>query len=117
MGDNLEENNQLFYGRKRVIVGETDRAVEIFATAFVAKMHHFIMLGELGSIHRVMMMVVAMLTKLRSIAKAAHQMIFIGTIVEVDIPAYRDEEHHERHQQGTDFQQVRFHAAKVIKKS
>ncbi len=75
------------------------------------------MLGELGSIHRVMMMVVAMLTKLRSIAKAAHQMIFISTIVEVDIPAYRDEEHHERHQQGIDFQQVRFHAAKVIKKS
>ena len=73
------------------------------------------MLGKFGRIHRVMMMVLAMFTKTRGIAKAAHQVVFLGAIVEVDVPAYRNEKHHECHQQGTDFQQVRFHAAKIIK--
>ena len=48
-------------------------------------------------------------------AETARQVMVFRAIVEFDIPAHRNEEHHPSHQHGPDLQQSFFHAAKIGK--
>lgn len=72
--------------------------------------HTTLLNGPMG-----LMMVVpdAMCAVLRSVAKAARDMMVLQAIVEVDVQVERDKQHIQRHPQGTDLQQSLFHGAKI----
>ena len=61
-----------------------------------------------------LMMVTQAMHAFRSgIAKTARDMVVFGAVMELYVPAYRDEQHHKGHQKGADLQQPLFHGAKI----
>ena len=61
-----------------------------------------------------LMMVTQAMHAFRSgIAETAHDMVVFGAVMELYVPAYRDEQHHKGHQKGADLQQPLFHGAKI----
>ena len=111
----LQENDDLFFRRKSVIVSELNLAVEIFAAAFCIKMNDLEMFLKFSNIHVMVRMVLAVFAKARRIAKTAQNMMVFGAIVEIYIPAYRNKGHQKCNQQGSYLQNAVFHAAKIVK--
>ena len=62
-----------------------------------------------------MLMVKAMQARLCRIDEATRQLMVFGAVMELDIPADGDEQHHKRHQTRANLQQPFFHAAKIQK--
>lgn len=93
----------MFVGRKNVVVGELDLAVEVLAAALGA---------EVGDIVRqvrflvvmlvVVMMPQAMHTRRGGIDEAARKVVVFSTIVELHVPPDRNEQHREGQQKRTD---------------
>ena len=107
-------DNQLFLRRKNEVVRELDDALKAFATTFGIEMN-------LSLLHRddfvSMLMVKAMQARLRRIDEATCQLVVFGAIMELDIPADGNEQHHKCHQTRADLQQSLFHGAKIQKKT
>ena len=112
----MQADNQLFVGRKNVVVGELDFAVEVFAAAFGIELDDLVRQNHLCFL---VIMVVSQTMHAFSggIAKTAHDMMVFGAVMELHVPADRDEQHRKGHQKGTDLQQPFFHAAKVQNKT
>jgi hypothetical protein len=110
--EGLKVDNQMFFGRKNVVVGELDEAFEVLAAAFGVEL-------QVVVLYKMSLMLVfvgkAMLTRFSRINETAGQMMVFGAIVELYVPTHRDEEHHEGHHEGTYLQQLLFHAAKIEK--
>ena len=106
-------DNQLFLGRKNEVVSKLDDALKAFATTFCIKMN-------LSLLHRddfvSMLMVKAMQARFCRIDEATRQLVVFGAIMELDIPADGNEQHHKCHQTRADLQQPLFHGAKIQKK-
>ena len=111
-GKRLKMNVKVFFGRKNVVVGELDQALEVLATTFGIELQAMVLYKM-----SLMLMFVgkAMHTRFCRIDKTAAQMVVFGAIVELHVPTHRDEKHHESHHRGTDLQDSFFHAAKVQK--
>ena len=110
--DGLQIDNQVFVGRKNIIVGELDLAVEVFAAALGIELDDIV---QFSGFHLMVLMMVphAMHTCHRGITEATRQLVVFSTIVEFHIPPDRDEQHREDQQKGADLQQPFFHAAKI----
>ena len=102
----------MFLGRKNEVVRELDDALKAFATTFGIEMNLFL-LHKVGFVS--MLMVKAMQARFRRIDKATRQLVVFGAVMELDIPADGDEQHHKCHQTRADLQQPFFHAAKIQK--
>ena len=63
-----------------------------------------------------MLMVKAVQARFSRIDKATRQLMVFGAVMELDIPADGDEQHHKCHQTRADLQQSLFHGAKIQKK-
>ncbi len=94
----LQENGNMFFRRKCVIVSELYFAVEIIAAAFFIEMNDIEVFLKLSGVHVAVRMVLAVFAKARSIAETAQKMMVFGAIVEIHVPTYRNEEHQKRHQ-------------------
>ena len=108
----LEMDVEVFLGRKNVVVGELDLAVEVLAAAFGVELQDIIMQNSLRFMV-FMMMPHAMFAFYSGITEAARQVMVFGAVVELHVPSHRDKQHREGHPQGTDLQQTLFHAAKI----
>ena len=106
----LEMDFGIFFWRKDVVVGELYLAFKLLAAAFGVKLET-VLLYSMGLMF--VLMTETMEASLRSITKATRQMMVLGAIVELHVPTHRDEEHHKGHQQGSDMQDLFFHAAKL----
>ena len=104
----------MFVSGKNKIVGELDFAVEILAAAFGVELNDFLRQSWLCFLV-VMMVSQTMYTFSGGIAKTAHDMMVFGAVMELHVPAYRDEQHRKGYQKGTNLQQPFFHAAKIGK--
>ena len=100
----------VFFWRKDVVVGELYLAFKLLAAAFGVKLET-VLLYSMGLMF--VLVTETMEASLRSITKATRQMMVLGAIVELHVPTHRDEEHHKGHQQGSDMQDLVFHAAKL----
>ena len=60
-----------------------------------------------------MMVSYAMLAFYCGITETTRQLVVFGAVMELHVPTYRDEEHHEGHRKGSNLQQPLFHAAKI----
>ena len=111
--EGLKVDNQMLFGRKNVVVGELDEALEILAATFGVEL-------QVVVLYKMSLMLVfvgeAMHTRFCRIDEAAGQMMVFGAIVELYVPTYRDEKHHKCQDHGTDLQDSFFHAAKIQKK-
>ena len=105
-------DNQLFLGRKNEVVSKLDNALKAFATTFGIKMN-------LSLLHRddfvSMLMVKAVQARFSRIDEATCQLVVFSAVMELDIPADGDEQHHKCHQTRSDLQQPLFHGAKIQK--
>lgn len=110
----LQENGNMFFRWKCVIVSELYLAVEIVAAAFFIEMNDIEVLLKLSGVHVAVRMVLAVFAKARSITETAQKMMVFGAIVEIHVPSYRNEEHQKRHQWGYYLQNAFFHAAKIV---
>ena len=110
----MQADNQLFVGRKNVVVGELDFAVEVFAAAFGIELDDLV---RQSCFCFLVIMVVSQTMHAFSggIAKTAHDMMVFSAVMELHVPADRDEQHHKGYQEGTNLQQPFFHAAKIGK--
>ena len=106
-------DNQLFLRRKNEVVRELDDALKAFATTFGIEMNLFL-LRKVGFVS--MLMVKAMQARFCRIDEATCQLVIFGAIMELDIPADGNEQHHKCHQTRADLQQSLFHGAKIQKK-
>ena len=111
----LQENGNMFFRWKCVIVSELYLAVEIIAAAFFIEMNDIEVFLKLSGVHVVVRMVLAVFAKARSVAETAQKMMVFGAIVEIHVPTYRNEEHQKRHQQWSYLQNAFFHVAKIVK--
>ena len=110
----LQENDNLFFGWKSVIISELNFTIKIVAAAFFTEMHDIKMFLKLSGIHVMVRMVLAVFAKARSVAETAQKMMVFGAIVEIHVPSYRNEEHQKRHQWGYYLQNAFFHAANIV---
>ena len=106
----LEMDFGIFFWRKDVVVGELYLAFKLLAAAFGIKLEA-VLRHSMGLV--LVFVTETMEASLCSIAKATRQMMVLGAIVELYVPTHRDEEHHKGHQQGSDMQDLVFHAAKL----
>ena len=106
----LQLDNQMFVGRKNIVVGELDLAVEVLATALGIIMECFVLLKVCFGSFVLVFMVEAVHTLVCHYAKTAHKLVVFGTIVEFHVPPDRDEQHREGQQKGADLQQPIFHS-------
>ena len=104
---------EVFLGRKNIVVGELDLAVEILAAAFGVELHDVVLHDGFRFMLMLVMVPHAMLAGSGSITEATRQVMVFGAVVELHVPADRDEQHREGHQKGADLQQPFFHAAKI----
>ena len=78
-------NIQVFFGRKNVVVGELDEALEILAAAFGIELKPVLM-------HNMSLMLVfvgeTMHTRFCRINETAAQMMVFGAIVELHVPTH-----------------------------
>ena len=81
----LEMNIQVFFGRKNVVVGELDEALEILAATFGVEL-------QVVVLYKMSLMLVfvgeAMHTRFSRIDETAGQMMVFGAIVELYVPAH-----------------------------
>ena len=110
----LQENGNMFFRWKCVIVSELYLAVKIVAAAFFIEMNDIEVLLKLSGVHVAVRMVLAVFAKARSIAETAQKMMVFGAIVEIHVPTYRNEEHQKCHQWGYYLQNAFFHAANIV---
>ena len=89
----LQENDNLFFGWKSVIISELNFTVKIVAAAFFIEMNDIKMFLKLSGIHVMVRMVLAVFAKTRSIAETTQQMMVFGAIVEIHVPTHRNEKH------------------------
>ena len=91
----LQVDNQVFVGRKNIVVGKLHLAVEVFATAFGVELYNIVRRNSF----RFMLMMVpyAMHTIRSSIAETAPHVMVFSAIVELHVPSCRDEQHHKGH--------------------
>ncbi len=89
----------MFVGRKNVVVGELDLALEVLAAALGIKLG-FMLLREMGFVF--VLMVVAMQARFRRLAKAARKVMLRRAIVELHVPSHGNEQYHEGQQKRTD---------------
>ena len=92
----LEMYEKVFFRRKNKVVRKLDDAVEILAAAFRFKMD-YLRQDDMGGIV-IMSMVVTMRAGLLCRGEATCHAVFLSAIVEFDVPAYRNEEHHKGHE-------------------
>ena len=92
--EGLQADNQLFVGRKNVVVGELDLALEVLAATLGIELG-FMLLREMGFVF--VLMVVAMQARPRRLAKAARKVMLRRAIVELHVPPDRNEQHREGH--------------------
>ena len=91
----LEMDVQMLLGRKNKVVGELDFAVEIFTATFwfitdcirLCSMEAYVF----------MFVVAAMQARLSRLAEAARHLMCFGAIMELHVPAHRNEKHHKGH--------------------
>ncbi len=100
-GHSRKVDVEVFVSRKNVIVGELDDAVEVVAAAFGAELYDVVRQGLFGILVSVMVPH-AMHALGGGIAEAAHEMVVLGAIVELNVPAHGNEEHHKGHQKGAE---------------
>ena len=93
-GKRLEMDVKVFFGRKNEVVGELDFALEVLAAAFRIELD-FMRLREMSLVF--VLMLKAMQARLRRLAEAARQMVFRRAVVELHVPAHRNEKHHKGH--------------------
>jgi hypothetical protein len=91
----LQADNQVLVRGKNEIVGELDFAIEVLATALGVELDD-IMWQNYFLVP--VMMPHAMYAFSGGIAKTACQVVVFSTVMELQIPADRDEQHHEGHQ-------------------
>ena len=106
----LQLDNQMFVGRKNIVVGELDLAVEVLAAALGIIMECLVLLKVCFGSFVLMFMVEAVHTLVCHYAKTAHKLVVFGTIVEFHVPPDRYEQHREGQQKGADLQQPIFHS-------
>ena len=112
--EGLQADNQVFVGRKNVVIGELDLAVEVLAAALGAELDNIV--RQVFFRFLVPMMMPHTMHAFRGcITETARKVMVFSTIVELHIPPDRNEQHRESHQKGADLQQAFFHAAKVQK--
>ena len=84
-GKGLKMNVKVFFGRKNVVVGELDEALEILAAAFGVEL-------QVVMLYKMSLMLVfvgkAMHTRLCRIDETAAQMVVFGAIVELHVPTH-----------------------------
>ena len=84
-GKGLEMNIQMFFGRKNVVVGELDQALEVLAAASGVELQTMVL-------YKMSLMVVfvgkAMHTRFCRINETAGQMVVFGAIVELYVPTH-----------------------------
>ena len=107
-GQELDIN--MFFGRKNVVVGELDLAVEVLAAALGVELD-----GIVRHEMDLVLMLKTMEARLCRIDETARQMLVFRAIVELHVPTHRDEEHHKCHHEGNYLQPLLFHAAKIVK--
>ena len=106
----LKMNAQMLLGRKNEVVGELDFAVEIFTATFWFIMDCIRLCSKEAFVF--MLVVAAMQARLSRLAETARHLMRLGAIMELHVPAHRNEKHHKGHQKGTDLQQSFFHGRK-----
>ena len=100
-GQELDIN--VFFGRKNVVVGELDLAVEVLAAALGAEVGDIVrQVRFLVLLLVVVMMPQAMHTRRCSIDEATRKVVVFSAIMELYIPPDRNEQHHEGQQKRTD---------------
>ena len=104
----------MFVGRKNEVVGKLDLAVEVLTTAFGLELDDIERLDGLRFLV-IMMVSQTMYAFSGGVAKTARDMVVFGAVMELYVPAYRDEQHHKGHQKGADLQQPLFHGRKSTK--
>lgn len=114
----LEMDVQMFFRRKNEVVRKLYLAIEILAATLGTELY-LILLRQAGFMPVPMLMLVlmslAMSTRLRRVDEATPKMVIFSAIVELHIPTHRDEEHHKGHQEGPKLQDSFFHGAKIQK--
>ena len=84
-GKGLKMNVKVFFGRKNVVVGELDEALEILAAAFGVELQAMVM-------HNMSLMLVfvgeTMHTRFCRIDETATQVVIFGAIVELHVPTH-----------------------------
>ena len=90
-----------------------DFAVEVVAAAFGVELHDIVGQDGFGLVFMLVMVSHAVHTCSRGITEAALDMVVFGAVMELHVPADRDQQHRKGHQKGTDLQQAFFHVAKV----
>ena len=106
----LQLDNQMFVGRKNIVVGELDLAVEVLTAAFGVELD-----GVVRHEMDLVLMLQTMVARLCRIDETARQMLVFRAIVELHVPTHRDETHHKCHHEGNYLQPLLFHAAKIVK--
>ena len=93
--DGLQVDNQVFVRRKNEAVGELDLAVEVIAAAFGIELHDIV---RQSGFHFMLMIVSQTMHTIRgSIAETAHHVMVFGAIMELHVPAYRNQQHRKGH--------------------
>ena len=84
-GKGLKMNVKVFFGRKNVVVGELDEALEILAATFGIELQAMVL-------YKMSLMLVfmgkAMHTRFCCIDETAGQMVVFGAIVELHVPTH-----------------------------
>ena len=105
----------MFVGRKNVVVGELDLAVEVVAAALGAEMDDIVrQVRFLVLMPVLVMMPRAMHTRRCCINEATRKVVVFIAIMKLYVPPDRNEQHRKGHQKGADLKQAFFHAAKLI---
>lgn len=113
--EGLKADNQLFIGRKNVVVGKLDFAVKVLAAALGAKVGDIMrQVRFLVFMLVLVMMPHAMYTRRGGIDETTRKVMVFSAIMELHVPPDRNEQHCEGHQKGADLQQTFFHAAKLV---
>ena len=109
--EGLQTDNQMFFRRKNIVLGELDFPVEVL-TATLGIELGFMLLCKMGLVF--MLMVVAMQAQFRRLAKTTRKVMLGRAIVELHVPTHGNEQHHKGHQHRADLQETFFHAAKLV---
>ncbi len=112
-GSGMKMWKLLLVERKSERVSKLDSLVEILAAAFLLEMERIRIVFV--NISKAVAMVGTLRVNRRPHTDAARKRFARRAIVEAYVPAYRDEQHQNGHQKGTNFQQALFHAAKIRK--
>ena len=93
--DGLQVDNQVFVGRKNEVVGELYLTVEVVTATFGVEMHN---IERQRGFHFMLMIVSQTMHTIRgSIAETAHHVMVFGAIMELHVPAYRNQQHRKGH--------------------